>query len=219
MHIFLTGQPASGKTTIVKRVSDHLRSLAQGGDGGVSLAGFYTEEVREGDSRVGFDVVSMGNSGKKAKLSRIEANPGRARPMVGKYVVDVDSFEALALSELSEEKVEACEIIVIDEVGKMELYSEAFYPRVVSLLDESPIPILGVIPSPRYGRTIDRVERIRNRSDTIVRKVTRTNREELFHKVLEDVMEALREKKGKRKREGEGQTERSSYSVDKQRSA
>lgn len=62
-HVFLTGPPGIGKTTLIQKVTQALRSSD------VPVDGFYTEEVKEGGRRRGFDVVTL--SGKRGPLSRV----------------------------------------------------------------------------------------------------------------------------------------------------
>ncbi|XP_027452499.2 cancer-related nucleoside-triphosphatase isoform X2 [Zalophus californianus] len=93
-HVFLTGPPGVGKTTLIQKASEVLKSS------GVPVDGFYTEEVRQGGRRIGFDVVTL--SGMRGVLSRIgsEPPPGKRECRVGQYVVDLTSFEHLALPVL-----------------------------------------------------------------------------------------------------------------------
>ncbi|KAF6274700.1 nucleoside-triphosphatase, cancer-related [Rhinolophus ferrumequinum] len=93
-HVFLTGSPGVGKTTLIQKASEVLKSS------GMPVDGFYTEEVRQGGRRIGFDVVTL--SGLRGPLSRVgsEPLPGRRECRVGQYVVDVTSFEQLALPVL-----------------------------------------------------------------------------------------------------------------------
>ncbi len=108
----VTGTPGSGKTTLV----NHVLREAKLGD----AAGFITEEVREDGKRKGFDVVTL--QGQRAPLARV----GPGSPRVGKYAVDLDSFEATGVAVL-ERAIEAnAQPLVVDEVGKMELYSGRF---------------------------------------------------------------------------------------------
>ncbi|KAH9613651.1 hypothetical protein KSS87_012102 [Heliosperma pusillum] len=72
-------------------------------------------------------------------------------PTVGKYYVDVASFERVVLPELQIH--EDTDLFVIDEVGKMELYSSSFLPAVLRLLNSN-IPILASIPVIKHGRDI-----------------------------------------------------------------
>ncbi|MDI9632537.1 MAG: nucleoside-triphosphatase [Methanolinea sp.] len=107
--ILVTGRPGCGKTTLVREI---LPDLA-----GLHPAGFYTEEIREGGSRVGFRVVSL--DGRTFLLAH-ERFPPAFR--VGKYGVDIASFDAyLATVPFGEAK-----IAVIDEIGKMECLSARF---------------------------------------------------------------------------------------------
>ncbi|XP_045717349.1 cancer-related nucleoside-triphosphatase isoform X1 [Phyllostomus hastatus] len=93
-HVFLTGPPGIGKTTLIQKASEVLKSS------GVPVDGFYTEEVRQGGRRVGFDVVTL--SGLRGPLSRVGSEPplGRRECRVGQYVVDLPAFEQLALPVL-----------------------------------------------------------------------------------------------------------------------
>ncbi|XP_018887490.3 cancer-related nucleoside-triphosphatase isoform X2 [Gorilla gorilla gorilla] len=93
-HVFLTGPPGVGKTTLIHKASEVLKSS------GVPVDGFYTEEVRQGGRRIGFDVVTL--SGTRGPLSRVglEPPPGKRECRVGQYVVDLTSFEQLALPVL-----------------------------------------------------------------------------------------------------------------------
>nr|XP_020741110.1 cancer-related nucleoside-triphosphatase isoform X2 [Odocoileus virginianus texanus] len=93
-HVFLTGPPGVGKTTLIQKATEVLKSS------GVPVDGFYTEEVRQGGRRIGFDVVTL--SGIRGPLSRIgsEPLPGKRECRVGQYVVDLTSFEQLALPVL-----------------------------------------------------------------------------------------------------------------------
>ncbi|KAL4437178.1 hypothetical protein ABPG75_004317 [Micractinium tetrahymenae] len=106
--------------------------------------GFYTEEVRQGGERLGFDVVTL--DGRRGPLARAGAGAPRGGPTVGKYAVDVTSFERLALPELRPQQ--GAQLYCVDEVGKMELLSPAFLPAVTSLLDAAPV-VLGTLPVAR----------------------------------------------------------------------
>ncbi|MFQ5893993.1 MAG: nucleoside-triphosphatase, partial [Nitrospinota bacterium] len=109
--ILLTGPPRVGKTTCIERLLGRLEAPA---------AGFFTREVREAGRRVGFDVEDL--EGRRGVLSRIGlAGPHR----VGRYGVDLADFEAVALPAL-EAGLEIGALVVIDEIGKMELFSERF---------------------------------------------------------------------------------------------
>ncbi|GAY59397.1 hypothetical protein CUMW_194220 [Citrus unshiu] len=143
----VTGPPGVGKTTLIMRVLESLKAS----NPSLKVHGFYTGEIRQGGQRVGFEVVTLDD--RRAPLASINASsPESYRwPTVGRYKVDVASFEAIALPEL---QVRAdTDLFVIDEVGKMELFSSSFFPAVLRIL-ESNIPVLASIPAPKSGRDI-----------------------------------------------------------------
>ena len=151
-HIFLTGQPGVGKTTLAcAAVKEQPASC-----------GFYTAEKRAAaGEREGFSVVALG-SGETGTLASL----GRGKAMVGKYCVDVASFERVALPSL--EASASSPITLIDEVGKMELFSPLFLPRVEAILTSGEATVLGTLPMPRYGHTIASVEALRAHPDVAV---------------------------------------------------
>ncbi len=115
--ILVTGPPRSGKTTLVMRLLEKLPAM--------KAAGFYTEEIRERGERKGFKLISL--SGASGVLSHVDFKSSRR---VGKYKVDVEGFENF-LSEIS---FDAADIAVIDEIGKMELFSSEFKELVKKLI-------------------------------------------------------------------------------------
>ncbi len=118
--ILLTGPPRIGKTTIVKKVAHHLQK------GGYPLKGFYTEEIRDNYKRVGFKIVTF--QGVEKILAHISfSSPYR----VSKYGVDIQALEEI-LDLIY--PVSSDEIIIIDEIGKMECFSKRFKDIILEVL-------------------------------------------------------------------------------------
>ncbi|XP_034041410.1 cancer-related nucleoside-triphosphatase isoform X2 [Thalassophryne amazonica] len=188
-HVFLTGPPGVGKTTLVQKACEALVSS------GVGVEGFYTEEVREGGRRVGFDVVTM--TGERGHLSRIRngASQGHREYTVGQYVVDLPSFENVALPLFKNAAEGASgKVFVIDEIGKMELFSQSFIRAVRQTLDSSVCTILGTIPIPK-GKPLGLVEEVRNRKDVKVFTVSKENRNIILQEILAALQECLKHTK------------------------
>lgn len=122
--LLVEGRPAVGKTTVVRRLATLLRQA------GVPVAGFVTEELRERRRRVGFAIETF--DGVQAVLAHVGL-PGP--PRVGKYGVDLPAFERLALPALA--SAPDAGVVLIDELGKMELASETFRAAVSQLLEQS----------------------------------------------------------------------------------
>ncbi len=159
-RILLTGRPGCGKTTVIRRTLELV--------GLDDCAGFITEEVRDGGRRIGFDVVTL--DGRRGQLARAGA-PG---PRVGRYGVDVDSFERLGVRSLEDADPNRARILVIDEIGKMELFSDRFVAVLRRVLGGD-WPVIGSLMAGRNPIA----NSIRRRPDVQVVEVTSENRQGL----------------------------------------
>lgn len=164
----LTGAPGTGKTTLIKEALSRL-SLKAGG--------FYTEEVRERGVRRGFRIITL--KGESAPLAQVNfPSPYR----VSKYGVDVASLERVGVFALRE-AVRGCEVVVIDEIGKMELFSPAFREAVLEMLGSGKKVLGTIMLSPHPF-----ADAVKARPEVRVLTLTRSNRKE----VLEEVSQWLR---------------------------
>ncbi len=143
---------------------------------GPAVGGFYTEEKRDGNARVGFDVVTP--DGARAVLSRTTI---RNKNRVGRYGVDIRSFETIAIPAI-DNAVTQEKTVVIDEIGKMELFSRSFRERVLSAL-ESASPVLAVI----MLKTNPFADSIKARADTKLIRVTPANRDILPEQLVREL--------------------------------
>ncbi|XP_074629699.1 cancer-related nucleoside-triphosphatase homolog [Acropora palmata] len=179
-HVLLTGSPGVGKTTLCRKLFEVLKEK------GIQIQGFYTEEVRTcpKGSRVGFDVVTL--NGQRGVLARIKGDSrtprGRTSPSVGNYMVDVKSFEQLALPTIKISSVSNT-VVVVDEIGKMELFSQSFINLVRELFASPQATILATVPITKQ-RPIPFVDELKCREDVTLIEVTRTTRDDLVSEVL-----------------------------------
>ena len=186
--LFVTGQPSCGKTTIVKR----LVELA-GAESSLPISGFVTDEVLAGASRVGFDAVSVGSTA-RGMLARKGL---KSRHKTGAYGVDVDSFEKVALPLLRQGAGHP-RIVVIDEIGRMEMHSASFSDVVEALMDDPDVFVLGSVAAPRYGHVVPLAEQVKARSDVTTLHLKPSTREEVMARAEQLLQICLRPRQSTR---------------------
>jgi nucleoside-triphosphatase len=118
-RLFLTGEPGSGKTTAVRKTAELLTLR------GVTVGGMLSGEIREGGIRVGFGLEDLVTN-ERGTLARVGLQGG---PRVGKYQVNLDDIERIGVRAI-EKAVRDSEVVVVDELGPMELLSTPFIKAV-----------------------------------------------------------------------------------------
>ena len=159
----LTGKPGTGKTSLVKQVVAEFT----GGAGG-----FYTEEIREQGTRLGFILVTL--DGQEAILSHVNI---RSPYRVSKYGVDTEKLDKVGVTALRR-AIQKCDIVVIDEIGKMELFSLAFREAVLEALNSGKKVAGTIMLAPHTW-----ADRIKKDPRVKVREVSRTNRQHILEEL------------------------------------
>lgn len=168
------------KTTAIKKMVDFLESNGQ------RCQGFYTEEVLDGssESRIGFDVVTIPDS-KRGILSRKSGIKSKFK--TGRYFVDVDSFESLALPSLSMKKDKGSSIVfILDEIGRMELHSTLFKEHVRNMLSAD-LRLVGAITAPIYGHRVPFCDEVSSIEGVHVYKLTKRTRESILESLEKNI--------------------------------
>ena len=160
MKALIEARPGAGKTTAAVRLAEQLRAAE------LPVAGFVTEEMRERGVRVGFGIETF--AGERGVLAHVEL-PGP--PRVGKYGVDLEALERVALPSL---EPPAGGVTVIDELGKMELASARFRDAVTALFDAD-VPLVATVHAFRHPFT----DELKRRSDVELIRLNKANRDEL----------------------------------------
>lgn len=155
-NIFITGKPGCGKTNLIMEILKELN---------LDAGGFYTQEIREQGIRKGFKIITLDE--KEGILAHVNIkSPYR----VSKYKVNIKDLEEIGVKSILDALREN-KIIVIDEVAKMELFSEKFEKAVITALD-SKNKVLGTImlkPNPFC-------DEIKKRQDTKIFYLTKENK-------------------------------------------
>jgi nucleoside-triphosphatase len=170
MNILITGKPGVGKTTLIQKIVEKVE---------LSCQGFYTREIRDQqENRVGFEIITL--DGTTALLAHVEhLTPHR----LGKYFVNVDNINRVIVPCI-EHAIDQAQVIIIDEIGKMELFSSLFRKSVLKAL-ASPKKVLGTITMAKLPIT----KKIKSRPDVILVKLKRDNQKEVYQYILDLLIE------------------------------
>jgi nucleoside-triphosphatase len=163
----LEGRPGIGKTTVAWRLVTLLPRA------GVLVGGFTTGELRTGGRREGFVVEAA--SGAREVLAHVDL-PGP--PRVGRYGVDLAAFERVALPVLGDPGLGG--VVVVDELGRMELASTAFRAAVLELLGRD-VAVVATVQGARHTFT----DALKRRPDVQVIRVTEATRDGLPERLME----------------------------------
>ncbi|HEY71229.1 MAG TPA: NTPase [Anaerolineae bacterium] len=169
IKIMLTGPPGCGKTTAIRQVLDRLQCEAHG---------FTTQEIREGGRRTGFKLTTV--DGQEGLLAHTRI---RGRPRVGKYGVDLTVMDELAVASIRQGMRERS-LIVIDEIGPMELLSGEFRSAVLEAL-ETDLSLIGTI----MMRSSTFTDSIKARQDVRLIRISRGT----MRSAVEEIVETLGE--------------------------
>lgn len=133
VNIFITGRPGSGKSTLAREVAEELKSESD-----IEYGGISTPDFRENRKRKGFKIVDL-LTGEKAVMASVDKKGQR----IGKYGVDVQAVERIGMKAV-EKALRTADLVVIDEIGPMELLSGRF-KMTVDRVVRSDKPLLAVV--------------------------------------------------------------------------
>ncbi|MEE8167807.1 MAG: NTPase [Candidatus Hydrothermarchaeales archaeon] len=167
MKILITGKPGCGKTTLCKKIIEALEDWEVGG--------IISAEIKEEGTRIGFNIMDL-KTGEEGTLAHILGSG----PRVGKYRVNLQDLNVIGAGAI-ERAAHSCDLVVIDEIGPMELHSDAFI-RAVRQAFEAPVNVLATI---HYRSRHPFVEELKHRRDVRLYEIHEGNRESVLKEILE----------------------------------
>ena len=170
IKIGLSGLPGVGKTTTLIKTIEILE------EEGYVVGGMITEELRENGKRTGFYVLDWMSKEKKVFAHK----DFESRHRVGKYGIDIKALEEVGIKAL-QDAIEKADVIVIDEIGKMEVESKKFVQTVRDILDMDKHMIMTLHKKSRNSL----LQEIRRRDDIRMLEVTPINRNLLPFKIVQ----------------------------------
>ncbi len=118
LHLFITGKPGAGKTTLIRKLSNYLFEK------GINLTGFYTEEIRGRMKRTGFKLTTIHEDN-----TYILASTEPPGIPFGRYYVKKEGIDR-GIRAIKRD----AELYIIDEIGPMEMKNPNFMPAVNDIL-------------------------------------------------------------------------------------
>lgn len=172
-HTFLiTGKPRMGKTTMIKKLINDIGSDICGG--------FYTEEITNSDDRIGFRCVSI--KGESVEIANVKS-PSKTR--IGRYGIDIEKFENFAIKVL-QDALSSKKIIVIDEIGFMQMLSTSFQKIVQDIVSDNHI-VLGTVPLDSHPE----IDKIKYLKEVKIISLNEFNRDAISEFLVKDILNAL----------------------------
>ena len=166
-NILVTGPPRSGKSTLIEKVVQEISRPA---------TGFFTRELRQRGRRVGFSITTL--AGKTGILAHKDI---KSRFRVGKYGVSLTDIDQIAVPSMLPSTLD--QIVVVDEIGKMECFSRLFKETLMNVLSSANLVIGSVaIKGDRF------IQSIKKRDDVSLVSITEKTRDtalQLFFEKLQ----------------------------------
>lgn len=176
--LLVTGSPGVGKTTLLLKVVEALKAR------GYSVGGMISREVRSCGARVGFEILDLADSSKHGWLAHVNQKTG---PQVGRYRVNLEDLNNVGVEAVLK-AVNGCDLVAIDEIGPMELFSEKFKRAVLEAVESGKLVIAVV-----HWKARDKlIEDVKKREDVEIFTVTFENRCELHKTVVQKAQEFLK---------------------------
>ena len=179
--IGITGLPRSGKSAVMEKVLDMLSdertreiTLRGGSTENPILGGLRTEPLLENGERMGYKVIDL-VSGEEGVIAHKSID---SRLRVLGYGLNTEELNRVAIPAIDYAQ-HNCEVLVIDEIGKFSVESEAFVNAVRSALEVDMPTLLTLHKKSRHPLLHD----IRRRDDGRILEVTPVNRALLPYKI------------------------------------
>ncbi|HXX87690.1 MAG TPA: NTPase [Candidatus Acidoferrum sp.] len=175
--LLLTGSPGVGKSTVLLHIIQALKAR------GYHVGGMISNEARSSVMRVGFEILDL-SSGQHGWLARVNEPVG---PQVGRYRVNMHDLDGIGVQAILR-AVESSDVIAIDEVGPMELFSERFRDAVKKAIQSGKL-VVGVIHWRAKNKLMDE---LKANPDAEAYVVTRENGEKLEETIVETAVDFLK---------------------------
>ena len=176
LKIGISGPFGIDKTDTLERIIEMLKEKE------ISVGGMITDPIMENNRRVGYQVMDW-QSKEKAVFAHIALDLSEE---VNGYGVDLDTLDEVGVKAIRK-AAENNDVILVDEIGKMQVKSEKFNKTVKAAMEVDKPMILTFQKKSRNPLLQD----IRRRDDVRMLELTDVNKDLLPYKVVDLIDEEL----------------------------
>ncbi|MBN2497489.1 MAG: hypothetical protein JXR96_23050 [Deltaproteobacteria bacterium] len=178
--ILITGAPGVGKTQLLQGIADTVLGVKAAG---IQAAGILSVEQQDKKGRSNYVLKTLDGR------EEVFAITGKGRGnRVGKYQVDVEAFESLALDAIGFHA--GTDLYVIDEIGPMQTLSRIFSETAKMLLKKDEVAVVASVS--RQGRGFIREVKRMAGVDTL--ELNEDNFRELLEQISKELLRAFAER-------------------------
>lgn len=169
IKIGITGLPGAGKTYALSSVIEMLREK------GYTVGGMMSVNVLDGRQKVGVAAKNI-ETGELGVYAHVDIE---SRTVIGKLGIDPTKLEEVGVAAI-QHACENCDVVVIDEIGRMEVESQKFVDCVTEAMKLSKPMLITLHKKSRNPL----LQEIRRRDDVRILEVTPPNRTLLPYKIF-----------------------------------
>jgi len=142
LMILISGESGSGKTTWCKEQIEIAKKE------GLKIAGLLSTAIFKGKEKVGIELINL-ESGEKRQLAKLrpQIEPDQ---IIKRWLMDED---VIHWANESLKKIEACDLLVIDELGPLEFKSSQGFQEAFSLINKKKYHVALVVIRPALIRS------------------------------------------------------------------
>ncbi len=179
IRVLITGKPRVGKSSLVNELVTYLRTRK------ITYGGISTPEIRKGEHRIGFKIIDLMTGDHEILAAVNHKSPYR----VGRYKVNLDALEKISIIAINN-AIKDAQVIIIDEIGKMELFSKKFEKKILEIFTtrKHVVATIGL----QYINTLGKKLENQSKIPINVFELTRENYEDIKRKLLEKIVLAFR---------------------------
>ena len=184
-NILLTGQPKAGKSYTLSKLIESFQKNKN-----IKIKGMLTNELTFAGTRVGIKIKDIKKEEEELFAIKFfkndKYNPSNLKTL-GNYQIDTEALDRIALPIFN--NLENCNLLIIDEIGRMELESEKFKKEIEKVFNISKSENFVILATVPIKDDVNFVEELKNRNDTELIELSRENRDDVFKNIFNKINE------------------------------